>query len=481
MSTLTTLSRPGRAALALLAFITGAAIGAGAELKPRVIVLTDLKRTHETDDTQSLVRLLAWADLVEIEAIIVSSGMNFWDPQHAINGYAYGFELIEAYRRDLPNLMKIPGQRGFETVEARQPVGYWPSADYLLQRYALGTPLQGLDKIGAGKDNDGSRLIAAIVDEPDERPVYVLGWGGANVLAQTLWDLTENPLRRRSPEAVAAFVAKLRVVAISDQDVPWNRRHNPDHGRNAGHWLRTRFPGLHWVWMSGTGFVSTSRDRQPYYHAHIQGHGALGNAYPDHSNGIEGDTPSLLHVLPLGFGDPERPDEGTLAGVFSRLPGDAAHAAVFRNRETGRERVEKLSHEMGEDVADAMWNLLATRLDWARSGTGNRPPVIVLDGDTGGSARPWVRRVRAGETLRIDAGATYDGEMDALAFRWAVLPVDENLDLPAGTADKGGRSFEMAIPGDASGKRVHLLLTVTDDGAGHPLSTWRRIIVEVDP
>ena len=36
------------------------------ELKPRIIVLTDLKRVQETDDAQSLIRLLTLADLVEI-------------------------------------------------------------------------------------------------------------------------------------------------------------------------------------------------------------------------------------------------------------------------------------------------------------------------------------------------------------------------------------------------------------------------------
>lgn len=479
MNRLPALLRALRVAGALTALF-GVISVAEAGLKPRVIVLTDLKRTHETDDTQTLVRMLAWADLVEIEAIVVSSGMNFWNPQHAVDGYAYGFELIEAYRRDLPNLMKMGGQRGFEPVEARQPVGYWPSADYLTQRLVLGTPLQGLDKIGAGKDNDGSRLITAIVDEPDDRPIYVLGWGGANVLAQVLWDLTENLLRRRSPEAVAAFVDKLRVVAIGDQDVPWNQRHNPDHSRNAGHWLRTRFPGLHWVWMDGTGFVAASRNRQAYYQAHIQGHGNLGNAYPDHSNGIEGDTPALLHVLPLGFGDPERPEDGTLAGLFPRLPGDPALATVFRSRGTDRPEDEALSRRLGEEVTDAMWNLLAARLDWARSGTGNRPPIIVLANDTGVATHPWIRRARAGETLRIDATATHDGEMDALVFRWSVLPVDQGYEPPAGTVGDDGRSFEMELPLEAAGRRVHVLLQVTDDGAGHPLSAWRRIIVEVD-
>jgi len=42
-------------------------------LKPRVVVLTDVS-TWETDDSESLVRLLVHADMLEIEAIIYTTG-----------------------------------------------------------------------------------------------------------------------------------------------------------------------------------------------------------------------------------------------------------------------------------------------------------------------------------------------------------------------------------------------------------------------
>lgn len=464
--------------IAALAFLIVIAASA-AELKPRVIVLTDLKRFHETDDSQSLIRLLAHADLVEIEAIIVSSGMNYWQPEHAIDGYAYGFELLEAYARDVTNLMKLRAQRGFEPVEARQPVGYWPSPSYLVQRYALGTPLQGLERVGAGKDNDGSRLITAIVDEPDERPVYVLAWGGPNVLAQTLWDLTENPQRRRTPEAVAEFVRRLRVVAIGDQDVPWNRRQKPDQSRNASHWLRRTFPALHWVYVSGSDFARVSRDRQPFYQAHVQGHGALGSAYPDHSNGVEGDSPSLFHVLPLGLGDPAHPEWGTLAGVFvrgtHRLSGDTMFLA------------DPVEHAETRAVADAfsarttvpMWNSLAARLDWARSGTGNRPPSLVVDGDA--TPAVLVREVAVGETVTLDASATRDGEQDKLTFAWELLPVPGAFNGPLELGGAQTPKLSLTIPPAAAHQDLHLLLAVTDDGAGHPLTAWKRVLVRVRP
>jgi hypothetical protein len=43
------------------------------QLKPRIVVLTDVS-TWETDDSESLVRLLVHADLFEIEGLIFTTG-----------------------------------------------------------------------------------------------------------------------------------------------------------------------------------------------------------------------------------------------------------------------------------------------------------------------------------------------------------------------------------------------------------------------
>ena len=46
-------------------------------LKPRLVVCTDIAPADvEPDDMQSMVRLMAYADMFEIEAIITSVGWN---------------------------------------------------------------------------------------------------------------------------------------------------------------------------------------------------------------------------------------------------------------------------------------------------------------------------------------------------------------------------------------------------------------------
>src|SRR5690606_24910208 len=178
--------------------------------KSRVIVLTDIG--GDPDDQESMVRFLLYANEFDVEGLVASSSRHLRtgvQPQQIV-------QRVQAYGQVLPNLR----------VHAE---GY-PDAQYLLDRIKAGSSEFGMEGVGEGKDTDASRWIIQTVDAPDPRPVYVLAWGGAVDLAQALWTVRET----RSPEQLAAFVAKLRVYSISDQD-------------NAGGWLRRYFPDMFWI------------------------------------------------------------------------------------------------------------------------------------------------------------------------------------------------------------------------------------------
>jgi hypothetical protein len=373
--------------------------------------------------------------------------------------------------------MKMSGQRGFEVIEAVQRVGYWPSANSLRQRTALGVPRVGMEHVGTGKSTDGSRLITSVADEDDPRPVWVLAWGGPNVLAQAIWDISENPATRRSPEAVEAFVRKLRVVAIGDQDQPWSRRHEPAIDANAGYWLRRRHPDLFWLRISPAAFTGASRDRQPFYQAHVQGHGALGDAYPDHAFSIEGDTPALFHVLPLALADPERPEWGSLAGVFAKGPHPRETGTSFwHDTVPGRDDVRRLSAELVERWTAATWNDFAARMDWARAGTGNRPPIAIVNGDA--SRRILEVAAEPGSAVALDASRSRDDESNRLAFRWSVLALPGTYPGPVAVEHaEDGKVATVRVPADAADSEIHVVLEVTDNGAGHPLTAFRRVVI----
>ncbi len=57
---------------------------------------------------------------------------------------------------------------------------------------------------GDGKSSAGSRHLVEVVDKADVRPVWVSVWGGANTLAQALWDIRHS----RDAAALDACVGK---------------------------------------------------------------------------------------------------------------------------------------------------------------------------------------------------------------------------------------------------------------------------------
>ncbi|MEZ5020973.1 MAG: hypothetical protein R2756_12825 [Bacteroidales bacterium] len=52
-------------------------------------------------------------------------------------------DAIDAYEKDLPNLLKRSGQEQFATDESKQYLGYWPSLEYLRERTMTGSKHRG--------------------------------------------------------------------------------------------------------------------------------------------------------------------------------------------------------------------------------------------------------------------------------------------------------------------------------------------------
>ena len=206
-------------------------------LKPRLVVCTDIAPADvEPDDMESMVRLMAYADYFEIEALITSVGWNC-DP-YPVEWAQYLQRVIEAYRQDVPNLMKRSEQQDFLPIEQEngsQKLGYWPSADYLKGRAVMGSERGGIKVIGEGNDSPGSDLLIKLADEADERPIYVAAWGGANTLAQAIWRVKQT----RTAEELKRFVRKFRIYTITDQDMQYNMR--MDRAYSSHQWLRKEF------------------------------------------------------------------------------------------------------------------------------------------------------------------------------------------------------------------------------------------------
>ena len=89
------------------------------EQKPRIVVLTDIAPGNiEPDDMESMVRLMVYADQLEIEALITTIGWNC-DPYPAEWADSL-YRVIDAYEKDVPHLMKRSGQKGFLPLKEEQ-------------------------------------------------------------------------------------------------------------------------------------------------------------------------------------------------------------------------------------------------------------------------------------------------------------------------------------------------------------------------
>src|SRR5262249_50068866 len=138
--------------LGILLFLSATATARADDLKPRVIILTDISpATHEPDDMESMIRLMAYADQFEIEGLVASTGWSL-DGSKGEPWLDLIHDVINAYEKDLPNLRKRTNQQGHLPEESGQKIGYWPSAKYLHARTVMGSKRRGYSFIG--KDND---------------------------------------------------------------------------------------------------------------------------------------------------------------------------------------------------------------------------------------------------------------------------------------------------------------------------------------
>jgi hypothetical protein len=456
-------------ALALLICMAGSIPVSAAPLKPRMVVLTDVS-TWETDDSESLVRLLVHADLFEIEGLVYTTGWSLETTRDDFMGLIH--DALNAYEKDLPNLRKRSNQAGHLADESRQEIGYWPSPKYLRDRTVFGSRNRGFAFIGPTNNSPGSDLIVKLVDEKDDRPLWITVWGGGNTLAQAVWQVQHT----RSPDELKKFLRKLRVYAITDQD----RSYKPGTPFNISshQWLRREFERdlfflwdeAAWKYQNGTG-----KKNWADYAAHIQGHGNLGAVYPKYKYGVEGDTPAFLHLMPIGLNDPNVPDQAGWGGYFKWGKGPDAETFAYVNHEGPANRT---ANKYAGYFYPATFNNFAARMDWAKDGRGNRNPIVVINDDA--SLALITNKPSPGATVTLDASRSNDPDGDKMTFKWWILPEAGNYTNNITISNSDSSRVTVVVPPDSAGKSFHVVCEVTDDGTPK-LTAYRRVILEPTP
>ncbi|UCD50256.1 MAG: DUF1593 domain-containing protein [Phycisphaerales bacterium] len=443
--------------------------------KPRVIVLTDI--TNEPDDEESMVRFLVYANEYDVEGLIATTSVWLRDKVRPDKIR----ERVEAFGQVRANLLKhAPG---------------YPTAERLLRVIREGVPEFGMKGVGAGKSSAGSRHIIDVVDRPDERPVWISVWGGANCLAQALWDVKHT----RSSAELKAFVAKLRVYTISDQD-------------DSGRWLRTTFPGLFYiVTPSSVGhreyykatWTGISGDRRyrngpmhqfalvdnPWLQANIiNNHGPLGALYPKLAYIMEGDTPSFLGLVSNGLGSRISPAYGGWGGRYVLHQSYAEIQPIWTNAEGCQDTVVADNGVAYTTAQATIWRWrqayqhdFAARMDWCVAETyqaANHNPIAVFAGDTSKAVAHMT--VKPGQRVALDASGTHDPDEDGLAYRWFVYGEAGSYRGTVQIEDETAPRVHVVVPEVRSPATIHVILEVRDDGTP-ALFSYRRVILEVTP
>jgi hypothetical protein len=250
--------------------------GALAGDTPRVIVSTDVGGS-DPDDFQSMVHLLVYADVLDIEGLISSP------PQRGRAKHL--LEAMDAYARDYSRL--------------RDHSTKYPTPDALRAMTKQGA-IDAAPAKGWSEPTEGSRWVIERAQAADERPLWVLVWGSITDVAQAVHD---DPSIKR----------KIRVHSIGS----WNTRQDPA----ARQYLYDHHTDLWWIESDTTFrgmYVGGRQDgewgNRSFVDQHVEGHGALGDLLVRKKRDIKmGDTPSLLYLLK---GDPNDPTSPHWGGAF---------------------------------------------------------------------------------------------------------------------------------------------------------------------
>jgi hypothetical protein len=436
---------------------------------PRLLVLTDIG--DDPDDEQSLVRLLTYANKFDIEGFVTE---HWWKDTHKgrhglmtpESQMKLLHDALDIYEKVRPNLESH--EKGYPKAEDLQKLVKRGKVNIQMTlSRPKGDPLQW---IGPGQDTEGSNWIIDVVDRDDPRPVNICIWGGSADLAQALLRVREE----RSPAGIDAFVKRIRVHAISDQDDtgPWIRENFPnlfyilDHDPNGDKW-ESCYRGMFY----GGDESLTSRAWIDEYIRHD--HGPLGAFYPPktgtnknpHGALKEGDTPSWFYFYLNGLNVPARPDYGGWGGRYAyngRFWQDAAD--TIDGHTSGRTTVYRWRPSFQNDFA--------ARMDWCVKNfkEANHAPVAKVQGDL-------LRYVKPGQIVTLAATA-FDPDGDKLTYKWWQYADADSVEAAVTIANNDSPDKASFVVPDEPGKLIHIILEVTDDGTP-PLVGYQRVVCNI--
>ncbi|OOF90910.1 hypothetical protein ASPCADRAFT_134650 [Aspergillus carbonarius ITEM 5010] len=433
--------------------------------RPRVFILSDI--SNEPDDTESFVRFLLYSNQFQIEGMTAVTSVWLKDNVYPEQISA----VVDAYAKVVDNLN-----------QHTSPSSPYPAAEYLHSIVKSGPAVYGMAGVGPGQNlSSGAQLLLDRLRQPVDEPLWVLSWGGENVLAETLYYVQHN---FNATEA-ARLRTQLRVYTISDQD-------------DSGLWIREQFPDIFYIasmhgWNQYGLAAWPAISGEEYYNFDVGG--------PDPTKVSAAWLRKNIQIG-NGLGVREQPDYGSWGGRYSLVDlstavkyprySDAADRVVGQNN-----RTYASNHAAIWRWRDAYQNDFAARIQWTlptNESKANHHPVVVVNQHA--DLSPLVIASTPNATISLDASGTYDPDRDGLSFRWFQYKepgsTDWNVDNQIPTlkyaVSSDGQRAQVTIPAaddvcdgkssnDSGCWTLHLILEVRDNGS-IPLTTYKRVLFE---
>jgi len=471
---------------------------------PRTIVTTD----GEVDDMDSFIRLLLYANDLNLEGLVYSSSM--WHYAGDGKGTLFTSEMqwtkgMYGERTDL---------RWCGTTWMQELISEYAKVyqDLVQHDPAYPTPeyLQGIVRVGnidfegeMEKVTEGSEFIKNILLDNNDEPVYVQVWGGTNTLARALKSIEEEYKGRPGWDEVYRKVSsKTFIYIILDQDATYRKYIEPNWPQIRTIYNAMQFWSFAYSWPA-TVPASQRKYLQGAWMAEniLSGHGPLLEKYytwgdgrkiegdPDHTHGSpeeaekngrtqydfisEGDSPSYLFLLDFGLQNYCDPSFGGLGGRFAVSDEnqnkweDGSDVTDF-NPETGKAEPTYPQARWTEVLQKDM----AARADWCIMPfeQANHAPEVSLEEEEITAA--------PGETIRLTATCN-DPDGDELSFSWWNYREAGTYRGTVSLEGQKGPELNFRIPDDAEqGQTIHMIIQAVDNGLPE-LTGYGRVLINV--
>jgi hypothetical protein len=468
----------------------------------RTIVTTD----GEVDDMDTFIRLLLYANEMNIEGIVYSSsqwhysgdgkGTLFTSPTRPNYGERTDLrwtgtdwvdEFIDDYAIVYPNL--------------KQHDPNFPTPEYLKSIVRIGNiEFEGEME----KDTEGSDFIKDILLDDKPGPVYVQIWGGTNTLARALKSIQDTYQGTAEWDNIYKKVSEKTVIyTVLDQDITYKEYVAPNWPDVRVIYNASQFWSFAYQWtrvvpdtlkpyLSGPWFgENIVLDHGPLLANYFTwGDGQKIEGDPDHTQGdtasarrrnmsqysfiSEGDSPAYFFLLNYGLRSKEDPSYGGLGGRFVQSESNPrrwedGNAVTDYNPYTQR---EETSYPQVRWI-EVLQKDFAARADWCVNGyaDANHRPEVAVSGSLDIKVAP-------GKQVKLKSTAT-DPDGDDVAFSW--WQYEEAGSYPGVVALDGAneKSVTVTIPDDAEqGETIHIILEVKDNGEP-ALTSFQRVIITI--